>query len=249
MPTNIKKSINWRDFTIALFIIISFVALFFVEPISQDPAYHNLADNRTILGINNFFDVVSNLPFLFTGLLGLFCIFKNWGVRSSWGWLILFISVICVSFGSSYYHLNPENKTLTWDRLPMAISFMALFVIVLADYVNNTLGKWLLIPMCLVGIFSVAYWHMIDDLRMYAWVQFVSMALLLIIISVYKPTHLQTKYLIYAFIFYTLSKLFEHFDKHIYELMNQFVSGHTIKHLFAAIATFFVYLLLKRQVT
>ena len=249
MPININGSINWRDFTIASLIIISFIGLFFIEPISQDLTYHNLADNRTILGINNFFDVVSNLPFLLAGLLGLFCIFKNWGVSNSWGWLILFVSVIFISFGSSYYHLNPENKTLTWDRLPMAIGFMALFVIVLTDYVNSKLGKWLLIPMCIVGIFSVVYWHIADDLRMYAWVQFVSMALLLIIISVYKPTHLKTKYLIYAFIFYALSKIFEHFDKHIFELMSQSVSGHTIKHLLAAIATFFFYLLLKRRVT
>jgi len=249
VPININWPIIWRDSLIASLVIISFVSLFFIEPISQDLAYHNFADNRTMLGINNFFDVVSNLPFLFVGLLGLFCIFQNWGVSSSWGWLILFISIVFVSLGSSYYHLNPENKTLTWDRLPMAIGFMALFVIVLTDYVNHKLEKWLLIPMCLVGIISVAYWHMTDDLRIYAWVQFVSMALLLIIISVYQPSYLQTKYLIYAFVFYTLSKLAEHFDKQIYELMGQIVSGHTIKHLLAAIATFFFYILLKRRIT
>lgn len=253
MPLNINLSIswpiNWRDSLIASLVIISFVSLFFVEPISQDLAYHMFSDSRTMLGVSNFFDVVSNLPFLFVGLLGLFCIYQNWGVSSSWGWFILFISIFLVALGSSYYHLSPENKTLTWDRLPMAIGFMALFVIVLTDYVNHKLEKWLLIPMCLVGIISVVYWHMIDDLRIYAWVQFVSMALLLIIISVYKPSHLQTKYLIYAFVFYTLSKLAEHFDKQIYELMGQIVSGHTIKHLLAAIATFFFYVLLKRRVT
>jgi hypothetical protein len=230
-------------------VIISFACLFFIEPISQDLAYHVFADKRTLLGVNNFFDLASNLPFLFVGLLGLFCIYHNWGVSSTWSWLILFIAVLLVAFGSSYYHFNPQNETLTWDRLPMAIGFMALFVIVLTDYVNNQLEKWLLIPMCLVGIASVVYWHMTDDLRIYAWVQFVSLALLLIIIVIYKPTYLQTKYLFYALVFYTLSKLCEYFDKQIYELMGQVVSGHTIKHLLAAIATFFFYILLKRRVT
>ena len=249
MPTAQHWPISWQDSLIASLVVISFVSLFFVEPISQDLAYHNFADKRTMLSISNFFDVASNLPFLFVGILGLICIYQNWGVSSTWSWLILFLAVFLVAFGSSYYHLSPENETLTWDRLPMAIGFMALFVIVLTDYVNNKLEKWLLIPMCLVGIASVAYWHISDDLRIYAWVQFVSMALLLIIISVYKPSHLQTKYLIYAFVFYTLSKLAEHFDKQIYELMGQIVSGHTIKHLLAAITTFFFYILLKRRVT
>lgn len=249
MATNINWQINWRDSLIASLVIISFVSLFFVAPISQDLAYHNFADKRTMLGISNFFDVASNLPFIFVGLFGIFFIISNWGISNSWSWLILFLAILLVAFGSSYYHLHPENRTLTWDRLPMAIGFMALFVIVLTDYVNHRLEKWLLVPMCLVGIASVIYWHMTDDLRIYAWVQFVSMALLLIIISIYKPSHLQTKYLIYAFVFYTLSKLAEYFDKQIFELMGQIVSGHSIKHLLAAIATFFFYILLKRRVT
>ncbi len=249
MLLNINWPINWRDCLLASLVIITLVALIFIEPISQDLSYHQFADKRTILGVNNFFDVASNLPFLITGLLGISYLYRNWGVSSSWSWLILFVSIFFVALGSSYYHLNPENKTLTWDRLPMSIGFMALFVITLTDYVNNKLEKWLLIPMCLVGITSVIYWHITDDLRIYAWVQFVSMALLLIIISVYKPSHLQTKYLIYAFILYTFSKLAEHFDQQIYELIGQIVSGHTLKHLLAATATFFFYILLKRRVT
>ncbi len=225
------------------------MSLFFAAPIPQDLSYHVFADNRSILGVNNFFDVASNLPFLFVGTIGLISIYKNWGITSSWSWLVLFLSVFLVAFGSSYYHLNPENRTLTWDRLPMAIGFMALFVITIADYISQKLEKWLLIPMCLVGIISVLYWHFTDDLRIYAWVQFVSMALLLIIIFIYKPHHLQTKHLLYAFFFYILSKLAEHFDKQIFELLDQIVSGHTLKHLLAAMATFFFYLLLIRRKT
>ncbi len=244
-----KWSISWQDSLIASLVIISFVSLFFIAPIPQDLSYHAFIDNRNIFGINNFFDVASNLPFLFVGLLGLHAIYKDWGISSSWSWLVLFLAVFLVAIGSSYYHLNPENETLTWDRLPMAIGFMALFVITSSDYISSRLEKWLLIPMCLVGIFSVIYWHITDDLRIYAWVQFVSMALLLIIISVYKPTHLQTKYLLYAFLFYILSKIAEHFDEQIYEALNQIISGHTIKHLLASVATFYFYVLLKRRVT
>ena len=238
----------WKDFLLGSLAVLSFICLFFIEPISQDLKYHLFADTRTILGINNFFDVASNVPFFFAGLLGLFAIYNKWGVTSSWSWLTLFLSILLVAFGSSYYHLNPQNETLTWDRIPMAIGFMALFVIVLTDYVNSQLEKWLLIPMCIIGVTSVVYRHLTVDLRIYAWVQFVSLALLLIIIVIYKPTHLQTRYLAYAVVFYTLSKICEYFDKQIYELMGQIMSGHTIKHLLAAIATYFFYILLKRRV-
>lgn len=241
--------LNWRDSLMASIVVISFVCLFFLKPIPQDLAYHLFADNRKILGISNFFDVVSNLPFFFVGLFGSLTIIKHWGISQSWSWLILFVAVLLVSLGSAYYHLSPENKTLTWDRLPMAVAFMALFVIVLTDYVNNRLEKWLLLPMCLLGVFSVIYWHLTDDLRIYAWVQFVSMALLLIIIFVYKPTNLRNSYLVFAFFFYMLSKIAEYFDRQFFELCAQILSGHTIKHLLAAIATFCFYLLLKHRLT
>ena len=241
--------ISWKDSLIASLVIISFASLFFVPPIAQDLSYHNFADKRSMLGINNFFDVTSNLPFFFVGLLGLYTVYKHWGMPSSWSWLVLFLSIFLVSFGSSCYHFNPVNKTLTWDRLPIAVGFMALFVVVVSDYINLKLEKWLLIPMSIVGITSVLYWHYTDDLRMYAWVQFVSMALLLVIIFVYKPTHLQTKYLLLAFFFYILSKVAEYFDKPIYDLFGQAMSGHTLKHLLAATATFFFYILLKRRIS
>ncbi len=239
---------NKRDSFIVLLVILSFASLFFITPIPQDLNYHNFADNRALFGINNFLDVFSNLPFLLVGIIGIHRTFKHWGITSSWSWLVFFISIFFVALGSSYYHLNPENSTLTWDRLPMAIGFMALFVIVLTDYIHQDLERWLLLPMTIIGVLSVVYWHIADDLRFYAWVQFISMALLLIIIFVYKPHHLQPKYLIFAYIFYALSKLTEYFDKQIFEITDQLISGHTIKHLLASIATFCFYFLLKRRV-
>jgi hypothetical protein len=248
MPTGYHWRMKKRDTLIALLIIISFVSLFFIAPIPQDLNYHLFADKRALYGINNFLDVASNIPFLLVGLLGFRYTINNWGIHSSSSWLIFFVAIFCVGLGSSYYHLHPANDTLTWDRLPMAIGFMALFVIILTDYINLRLEKWLLAPMCLIGALSVVYWHVYDDLRFYAWVQFVSMALLLIIIFIYKPSHLQRKYIVYAYLFYALSKLTEYFDKQIFDLFGQLISGHTIKHLFAALATFCFYILLKRRV-
>ena len=197
------------------------------------------------MGVSNFFDVISNIPFLIFGLLGLFLVLFNSSRLYSLSWTVLFAAVLLVSAGSAYYHLNPNNSTLVWDRLPMAIGFMALFVIIIGDYINKNLERILLIPMCLFGMFSVYYWNATDDLRLYAWVQFISMALALFIILAYKPTQLKSRFLYMAFIFYALSKLTEFFDGQIFSLTAETISGHTIKHLLASISTFFFYMLAK----
>jgi hypothetical protein len=40
---------------------------FFLDPIAQDPAYHQFADTRQFLGIANLWNVVSNILFLLVG--------------------------------------------------------------------------------------------------------------------------------------------------------------------------------------
>ena len=239
----------YKNYFLAFLFAASLLSFFFVKPIPQDLNYHLFADARVLFGLNNFFDVISNLPFFIVGIIGVNYTYENWQPRKSWGWLILFSSILLVSAGSSYYHFNPNNQTLVWDRLPMAIGFMALFVVVISDYIDSRLQSWLLVPMCLLGVFSVIYWSITDDLRLYAWVQFISMALMLIIIFMYRPKTLQTKFLIYAFIFYTLSKATEHFDTEIYTYTSSLLSGHTIKHLLAAVSTFYFYILMKNRRT
>src|SRR2546423_10618014 len=96
------------------------IALLLVPPIPQDQSYHLFADRRTLLGVPNFWNVVSNLPFIAVGAAGL------WHVRGDPGALVLFIGIFLTGFGSSYYHLSPDDGTLFWDRLPMTLFFSAI---------------------------------------------------------------------------------------------------------------------------
>ncbi len=228
-------------------IFASLITLYFIAPISQDLAYHNFADKRYFFGIPNFFDVATNLAFLIVGIMGLTHCFNNREKNISLGWIILFLSILLVSFGSSYYHYNPTNSTLTWDRLPMAIGFMAIFALILGDYVHPKFESTLLMPMVVLGMASVIYWHFSDDLRLYAWVQFCSLGILIFVISLYKPKTFNTKLVVYAFIFYVSSKVAEFFDESIYQLSSSIISGHSIKHLLAGIGLYFLYLILKTR--
>ena len=107
--------------------LAALAAVFSLPRIPQDPEYHLFADTRTILGIPNFFDVVSNLVFLAAGIWGLMpalsrrneAAFREYSER--WPYIAFFLGFILTSFGSAYYHLSPENKTLVWDRLAMAV--------------------------------------------------------------------------------------------------------------------------------
>jgi hypothetical protein len=44
-----------------------------------------------------------------------------------WSWTLFFAGVTAVGFGSSYYHLNPNDATLVWDRLPVSF-FSSLYL-------------------------------------------------------------------------------------------------------------------------
>ena len=48
----------------------SLAGLLLLSPIPQDQGYHHFADQRTLLGIPNFWNVISNLPFIAVGAAG-----------------------------------------------------------------------------------------------------------------------------------------------------------------------------------
>lgn len=97
--------------------IASLVALLPLPPLLQDQAYHQFADQRELFGIPNFWNVVSNLPFVAVGAVGLLRFHRD--VTTT----VLFAGIFLTGFGSSYYHLDPNDSTLFWDRLPMTICF------------------------------------------------------------------------------------------------------------------------------
>src|SRR5262249_31672083 len=96
---------------------VSLTALLLVPPISQDQDYHQFADQRTLLGIPHFWNVASNLPFVAVGALGLHKFYQRPAT------FVLFSGFLLTGFGSTYYHWNPSDETLFWDRLPMTLCF------------------------------------------------------------------------------------------------------------------------------
>jgi hypothetical protein len=208
---------------------VSLLALPLLPPIPQDQGYHDFADQRTLLGVPNFWNVVSNIPFIVIGALGLRQSRRDPAI------ILLFLGILLTGFGSSYYHLDPNDRTLFWDRLPMAISFMAILAFTVEERVNATAGAVLLLPLIAIGVLSLLLWRWTGDLRLYVWVQFFPCLALPVLFLVLPPKYSGTSYWLVAAALYALAKLFEFYDDAIYSA-GSILSGHTLKHLAAAAA-------------
>ena len=236
-----------RESILILVILISFLIMMSFDTISQVQSYHDFADKRIIFGIPNFFDVTTNVFFAIFGFIGLnFCLRKK-QKTALWSWIIFFSGVTIVSLGSGYYHLNPNNNSLFWDRLPMTIGFMGLFIAILSEYVNPNIDKFVLIPASLVGLSSVIYWHFIDDLRFYYWIQLIPLLTIPIVMIVFKSKFTHQRYLIYALMFYLLAKITETYDREIFSFTYQQISGHFLKHILASLGPLYIYFMIKKR--
>jgi len=228
----------WRFMLLLLILASSLVGMLSIEPFGQDPAYHAFADRRALLGIANFADVISNLPFLLIGMAGLgLCRSRS---RSSLpepvrtAWLTLFAGVALVGVGSGWYHLSPDDTSLIWDRLPMTVGFMGLFTALLGEYVNLSLGRLLLLPAVLLGISSVFYWYRVDDLRFYFWIQLLPLLLIPVVMLLFRRRYSHQWLLVMVLGLYLLAKVAELYDRQVYTITGHLFSGHTLKHLLAA---------------
>jgi hypothetical protein len=235
----------------ALLIIFSavaaLIAVSLLPPIAQDPAYHDFADRRGLLGVPGFLNIITNLAFLAVGVAGILLCATREGLGARRAWMACFTGVALVALGSSHYHLAPDNGTLVWDRLPMSIGFMALSVAVLADHVNPRLEKILLAPAIVLGLASVIWWHFTDDLRPYVLVQFLPLLMLPAVLALYRGARQDRGFLLAAVAIYALSKLAEHYDRALFALSGEIVSGHSLKHLLAATALLVIYWMLRRR--
>jgi hypothetical protein len=229
-------------YQILLFIIslLAIVATFFAEPIPQNQAYHHFADELTYFNVPNFWNVFSNLPFVIFGLYGLFiCIKSKEKTDISSSIFFFFIGITLTGFGSAYYHWAPNDATLIWDRLPMTISFMSFFSVVISVFIAVNIGKKVLFPFLLIGLASILYWVIFDDLRLYLLVQFLPILLLVLILILSYQNRSLKQYFVWVFIVYFLAKISEIYDVKIFEATNQLISGHSLKHLSASLAPLF----------
>ena len=230
-------------------------AVLFIEPIPQDPGYHEFADTRRLLGVANFWNVFSNIALVLTGIAGLTFL----KTRQRAGILVdlypiyvgFFAGVFLSGFGSAWYHLAPANESLVWDRLPMTLAFMSFFAIIIGERISTIVARRWFIPLLTIGAGSVLYWYFTEtsdlfcgseragpcgDLRPYALVQFLPMLLIPLLLVSRRSPFDRSAFVWVMILLYASAKLFEYGDRSIFDSTAQLISGHSIKHLAAAAA-------------
>jgi len=228
----------------AIIICIAFAAVIVVatlHPIPQPLEYHNFADKRPLLGVPNAGDVLSNLPFIIVGMLGLLFTLKPgspFTASQRWSYIALFAGLLLTGFGSGYYHLAPNNQRLVWDRLPMTIAMAGFIGVLLVDRFGPKVIA--VVPVLIaLGIASVIQWgiseqHGHGDLRWYGLYQGMVMIFAAELLLMFRSNERNFEVLGWVALANLAAKVFELLDIPIYHL-GGVVSGHTLKHLSASL--------------
>jgi hypothetical protein len=235
---------------------VTALAILFVaaSPMPQAQSYHRFKDDRTLVGVPNALNVLSNVPFLLVGAWGLWYLLIGKGSRPGQAWLepaerwafvLMFLGVFLTGFGSTYYHLYPDNDRLVWDRLPMVLGFMGLIVAMVAERISVRLAGWLLLPLAAIGVGSVLQWHWTEqhdrgDMRLYVFVQGYALFFVLVTPLLFPPRYTRTADWYRGIRWYALAKACESLDGRIYSDTGGIVSGHTLKHLLGAVSTYWL---------
>ena len=229
--------------------------VFCMEPIPQDPAYHEFADARAIFGMPNFWNVMSNLPFVIAGAAGLAFLSRSKRLtllpELHSIYRLLFVGWILTGLGSAWYHLQPSNESLVWDRLGITVAIAALFCIVVGEHISPRWARRLMLPLVLAGVAAVFYWAFTEsrgagDLRPYALVQFLPVILIALILLIYPSPFDRYHFFWWAIAFYAVAKLFEYGDSAVYDF-GGLIGGHALKHLAAAIAMLVILVGMRRR--
>lgn len=237
-----------HHFFLALLVVLMVIGAMLMPRISQPASYHCFADARSWLGVPNTLNVLSNLPFALVGMIGLAAIFGPRAQESRrfvsswerWPYAALFTGSLLTSGGSAYYHLDPDNARLVWDRLPMTMGFMALLSATLSERIGVAVARRLFVPLLAAGAFSVLYWSWterqdVGDLRLYGLVQFGSILVMVLLLLMYRGTYTGVGYLVAALLTYVGAIGLDRMDHQVFAI-GHIMSGHTLKHLIAAAA-------------
>jgi hypothetical protein len=247
---------NRRVWILFAAILVSVFVVYLFPAIPQSEAYHNFADHRAFLGVPNFLNVASNALFLLVGVPGMSFALRSdvqgsafIDRRERWPYFAFFVGVTLTAFGSAWYHLRPNDHTLVWDRIPMAIGFMSLVAALVAERIDAAAGLRLLLPLIAIGIGTVIYWDFTQsrghgDLRPYAIAQFGSLLVLLLLVTLFPPRYTRTPDLAVALALYAFAKIFEAADRIVFSTV-RVASGHTIKHVFAALSAYWILRMLR----
>ena len=257
MPIRTTRRLSRREtWLAACAVLLLLLGLFAPEMAGPAASIPSFTDIRTLVGLPNAIDVLSNLPFLVLGLLGLQRLHHAErthdvghgaglpheelpGAALDCAWLF-FAGLVLVAAGSAFYHLQPDDVLrLAGDRAAMAVAFAGMIGLAVCDRVSERAGWPAACIALTAGLLAVAVFHETGNVTPWAVVQFGGMALVLWM-AILRPVHSGTRrmqlklgWIIAA---YAVAKVLELADGAVFEFTQHLISGHSLKHVVAALA-------------
>lgn len=221
-----------------LLAVLALVAFALFGPALAQPAsYHAFADQHLRWGLAHAGDVLSNLPFALVGLAGAWRLARASGLAAVERGLgaLACAGLVLTGAGSTWYHLNPDDAGLVVDRLAMAVAFAGLLGLA-ACRVSARAGAALAAFLLVAAPLSVASWATTGNLTPWAALQAGGLLLLVVLAATTAApaaTPIRWGWVVAG---YALAKLLELGDHAVWEFTGQWLSGHSLKHVVAALA-------------
>ena len=217
-----------------------------LPPVPQPQSYHAFVDDRALFGVANFWNTASNLPFVLVGLWGVWVLAPAQRMRAHfhdvagrWPYVAFFAAIALTGVGSAYYHLAPDDARLVWDRLPIALACAALAVAFIGDMFGRraTRALW---PALGIAAASVGWWQHSEQVGAGNLVPYFAVQSYVVVVALYfllaAPARYTRRGEIWTMLaIWVLARVAEWLDTPLYAGA-WFLSGHTFKHLLAALA-------------
>jgi hypothetical protein len=236
-----NRTILHLPLLLTLLLLAAFLAY---GPMPQPQAYHQFADTRPLFGVPNAGDVLSNAGFALVGLWGLIRLWplrRNAQLAAGWpGWCLFLVALVLTAVGSGYYHLDPENARLFWDRVPIALACAGLLAGARAECGHSMHAMRDTGLLAAAAVLTVLWWKITDrtghgDLRFYLLLQLLTLTL----IPLWQTIHHAPRAARIAFgaavTLYVVAKVAEMNDHALFAALG-WASGHTVKHLLSVLA-------------
>jgi hypothetical protein len=233
------------SYTIREKLLIAFVLLLsavgaFSHPVNELVGYLHFADQREALGIPRVFDVLSNLPFAFAGLLGLYLLSRSSNQNTLLikpFAIVFFFGLVVTSIGSVWFHLQPfESGRLAADRLGMLVAFTGLIGCVSALKISLRAGYALAGFIAIAGVVSILHGNISGNALPWALLQFGGLAVVMCCAMLKNSASQSTLNICWIVAVYAAAKALEVADHPVFDWTNQLISGHSLKHIVASLA-------------
>ena len=239
--TEAANSLTRREIALSTIALVVLALPLLLPHVPQSQGYHHFADTRTLFGVANAMDTLSNLGFIVAGVAGIVLVWLRRlpppttaiGAMA----LLSFAGLVATGIGSAWYHgqVPPDDAGLAIDRYGMVIGFAGVLGLAAAHKMSERAGWWTGWIVLVAGPFSVWWWTVSGNVAPYAALQFGGMALLVLILFWRDETKAMGPNWGMLIGAYALAKVFEAADAQIWELTAHLISGHTLKHLAAAL--------------